>query len=113
MIVGISHSRAPKSIFKHNDLEMLEQLLQTSVDAGNKPCIVFESVYSMDGDKGLISDVCEIARVRGAMVYVDEVHAVLVRVLGLLKRLLAGLDLYLLLFTHGQLPQWLKEVFLL
>ena len=35
-----------------------------------------EGVYSMDGDKGLISDVCEIARVRGAMVYVDEVHAV-------------------------------------
>jgi 5-aminolevulinate synthase len=35
-----------------------------------------EGVYSMDGDKGCISDVCEIARLYGAMVYVDEVHAV-------------------------------------
>jgi 5-aminolevulinate synthase len=30
----------------------------------------------MDGDRGLVSDVCEIARMYGAMVYVDEVHAV-------------------------------------
>jgi len=39
IIVGIQHSRAQKSVFKHNDLQHLEELLQTSRDAGNIPCI--------------------------------------------------------------------------
>ncbi len=76
MIVGISHSRAQKSIFKHNDLEHLEQLLQTSRDAGNVPCIVFESVYSMDGDVGHIREICDLADKYEAITYIDEVHAV-------------------------------------
>jgi 5-aminolevulinate synthase len=76
MIVGISHSRAKKSVFKHNDMEMLEELLQTSRDAGNMPCIVFESVYSMDGDVGLIKEICDLADKYEAMTYIDEVHAV-------------------------------------
>lgn len=76
LIVGISHSRAAKSIFKHNDLEHLEELLQASKDAGNTPCIVFESVYSMDGDVGLIEEICDLADKYSAMTYIDEVHAV-------------------------------------
>jgi 5-aminolevulinate synthase len=76
IIVGISHSRAKKSVFKHNDMEMLEELLQASKDAGNMPCIVFESVYSMDGDVGLIKEMCDLADKYEAMTYIDEVHAV-------------------------------------
>ena len=76
MIVGISHSRAPKSVFKHNDMQMLEEMLQTSRAAGNQPCIVFESVYSMDGDVGLIKEICDLADKYGAITYIDEVHAV-------------------------------------
>jgi 5-aminolevulinate synthase len=76
IIVGISHSRAQKSVFKHNDLQHLEELLQTSRDAGNIPCIVFESVYSMDGDVGLIKEICDLADKYDAMTYIDEVHAV-------------------------------------
>ena len=76
MIVGMSHSRAPKSIFKHNDMQMLEELLQASVDAGHVPCIVFESVYSMDGDVSLIEDICDLADKYNAITYIDEVHAV-------------------------------------
>jgi 5-aminolevulinate synthase len=76
IIVGIQHSRAQKSVFKHNDMTMLEELLQSSTAAGNVPCVVFESVYSMDGDVGHIKEICDLADKYGAMTYIDEVHAV-------------------------------------
>ena len=76
IIVGIQHSRAKKSVFKHNDMIMLEEMLEASVAAGNTPCIVFESVYSMDGDVSLIKEICDLADKHGAMTYIDEVHAV-------------------------------------
>lgn len=76
IIVGIQHSRAPKSVFKHNDMQMLEELLKTSRDAGHTPCIVFESVYSMDGDVGSIREICDLADKYEAITYIDEVHAV-------------------------------------
>lgn len=76
IIVGISHSKAAKSIFKHNDMKMLEEMLEASVAAGHTPCIVFESVYSMDGDVSLIKDICDLADKYNAITYIDEVHAV-------------------------------------
>ena len=76
MIVGMSHSKARKTVFKHNDLTMLEEILQTVVAAGDTPCVAFESVYSMDGDVSLIKEICDLADKYGAMTYIDEVHAV-------------------------------------
>ena len=76
IIVGISHSRADKVIFKHNDLEDLEQKLKISWGQGKTPCVVFESVYSMDGDCGHIAEICRLADKYKAITYIDEVHAV-------------------------------------
>ena len=76
LIVGIQHSRAPKQIFQHNDLAHLENCLKSSVAAGNVPCIVFESVYSMDGDVSPIKEICDLADRYQAITYIDEVHAV-------------------------------------
>jgi len=76
IIVGIQHSRAKKVIFKHNDLEDLEQKLKISFAQGNTPCVVFESVYSMDGDCGHIKEICKLADKYKAITYIDEVHAV-------------------------------------
>jgi 5-aminolevulinate synthase len=76
LIVGISHSRAAKSIFKHNDMNELEDIVAATRLAGQTPCIVFESVYSMDGDVGHIREICDIADRFGAITYIDEVHAV-------------------------------------
>jgi 5-aminolevulinate synthase len=76
IIVGIQHSRAKKVIFKHNDLEDLEQKLKISFAQGNVPCVVFESVYSMDGDCGYIKEICHLAKKYKAITYIDEVHAV-------------------------------------
>jgi 5-aminolevulinate synthase len=76
IIVGISHSKADKVVFKHNDLEDLEQKLKISFAQGKTPCIVFESVYSMDGDVGKIREICDLADKYRAITYIDEVHAV-------------------------------------
>jgi 5-aminolevulinate synthase len=76
LIVGISHSKAAKTIFKHNDLADLELKLQAAIAANQIPCIVFESVYSMDGNVSLIKDICDLADKYDAMTYIDEVHAV-------------------------------------
>ena len=73
MIQGIRHSGAEKIIFQHNDMEDLEDKLK---QCSGTPCIVFESVYSMDGDVGRIRDICDLAERYGAMTYIDEVHAV-------------------------------------
>ena len=76
IIVGISHSKAKKIVFKHNDLDDLEQKLKISFAQGNTPCVVFESVYSMDGDCGHIKEICKLADKYKAITYIDEVHAV-------------------------------------
>ena len=76
LIEGIRHSGAPKARWKHNDLSDLEEKLQDCVDQNKVPCIVFESVYSMDGDVSPIEGVCELAKKYRAITYLDEVHAV-------------------------------------
>jgi 5-aminolevulinate synthase len=75
IICGISNSNAKKHIFRHNDLEHLEELLK-NYDLTQPKLIIFESVYSMDGDFGKIKEICAIAKKYNAMTYIDEVHGV-------------------------------------
>lgn len=76
IIVGINHSKATKQVFKHNDLQDLENCLQAAKLCGKTPCVVFESVYSMDGDVSLLKEICDLADKYEAITYIDEVHAV-------------------------------------
>ena len=76
LIQGIRHSGADKSIWQHNDMEQLEQQLAQVTATKQVPCIVFESVYSMDGDVSPIEAICDLADRYGAITYIDEVHAV-------------------------------------
>ena len=76
LIQGIRHSGADKLIWQHNDMSDLERQLEQVSASGQVPCIVFESVYSMDGDVSPIEAVCDLADRYNAMTYIDEVHAV-------------------------------------
>ena len=76
LIQGIRHSGADKQIWQHNDMSDLESLLAQVASTGHTPCIVFESVYSMDGDVSPIENICDLADRYGAITYIDEVHAV-------------------------------------
>ena len=76
LIQGIRHSGASKKIWTHNDMGDLEDKLREVATEGGTPCIVFESVYSMDGDVSPIFEICDLADRYGAMTYIDEVHAV-------------------------------------
>ncbi len=75
MIEGVRQGGGPKRIWRHNDLEHLESLLQEYPPESPK-IIAFEFVYSMDGDIAPIHDICDLAKTYNALTYLDEVHAV-------------------------------------
>jgi 5-aminolevulinate synthase len=75
MIAGIRNSGCEKRVFRHNDLEHLEELLAAD-DADAPKLIAFESVYSMDGDVAPIHGLCDLADKYNALTYLDEVHEV-------------------------------------
>jgi 5-aminolevulinate synthase len=75
MIEGVRHSGLEKKIWRHNDVADLERLLAAATPKRPK-LIVFESLYSMDGDVAPIQRICDLAEHYDAMTYCDEVHAV-------------------------------------
>ena len=75
MIAGIKNSGCEKRVFRHNDIDHLEELL-AATDPQTPKLIAFESVYSMDADIAPIAAICDLADNYGALTYLDEVHAV-------------------------------------
>src|SRR5690606_3759739 len=75
MIEGVRRAGCEKMIFRHNDAAHLEELLKVA-DPDRPKLIVFESVYSMDGDVGPLHAFADLAKKYGAITYLDEVHAV-------------------------------------
>ena len=73
IIQGLRHSKCRKEIFKHNDVQDLESILMSN--PGPK-CVVFETVYSMDGDIAPVKEIIEVSKKYNAITYIDEVHAV-------------------------------------
>src|SRR3984885_9982229 len=69
MIEGVRAAGCAKLIWRHNDLAHLEaQLIRVGSD--RPKLIVFESVYSMDGDVAPIAKICDLAERQNAMTYI-------------------------------------------
>ncbi len=75
MIQGIKNANVTTHVFKHNDVEHLEELLKTS-NANTPKIIVFESLYSMEGLRSPIKQIVNLAKKYNALTYLDEVHSV-------------------------------------
>ncbi len=75
MIAGIRAGGTQKFIFKHNDVDDLERILEI-LPINAPKIIVFESVYSMDGAIAPMEKICDLAEKYNAMTWLDEVHAV-------------------------------------
>ena len=78
LIDGAKMSGAHIRVFPHNHLGKLESHLQWAGE--NHPdarvLVVTESVFSMDGDWARLPEIAEIKRRYGAMLLLDEAHAV-------------------------------------
>lgn len=75
IVDGVLLSRARFYRFRHNDLNHLEDLLKSHRSRYRRAMIVVESVYSMDGDLALVSELLELRGRYGAMLMIDEAHA--------------------------------------
>ena len=75
IIAGIRHARCDKVIFRHNDIAHLEEILAAQ-PLDRPKIIVFESVYSMDGDTSPINEIATLAKKYNALNFLDEAHAV-------------------------------------
>jgi 8-amino-7-oxononanoate synthase len=75
IIDGIRLSGAQKVIYPHRDMDFLEDTLHRHLPTGGSRVIVTESIFSMDGDRALISDLFQLAERSGAEIIVDEAHA--------------------------------------
>ncbi|HMK19526.1 MAG TPA: 5-aminolevulinate synthase [Chitinophagaceae bacterium] len=75
IIEGIRGCKNEKKIFRHNDVEHLEELLR-SVTSDTPKLIVFESVYSMSGSISPVKAIADLAKKYAALTYIDEVHGV-------------------------------------
>jgi 5-aminolevulinate synthase len=75
MIEGIRRSGCEKQLWRHNDMAHLEELL-IAAGPDRAKLIVFESLYSMDGDIAPVAEIADLAKKYNALTYIDEVHAV-------------------------------------
>jgi len=76
IIDGIRLTKADRIIFKHKDLDSLEQALeQAKQKKYRRKLVVTDGVFSMDGDIAPLPGIVERAEAHDAMVMVDDAHA--------------------------------------
>ena len=75
LIDGVRLSGAKLRVFKHNNLEDLERILQWAARREGHILVITESVFSMDGDLAPILNLVELKEKYGAWLMVDEAHA--------------------------------------
>ncbi|SDK69190.1 glycine C-acetyltransferase [Natronincola ferrireducens] len=74
IIDGARLSRADKTVFKHADMNHLEEVLKNNRDKYRNLLIITDGVFSMDGDIAPLPEIVDLAEKYGAMTYVDDAH---------------------------------------
>lgn len=74
IIDGTRLSRANKAIYKHSDMDSLEEVLKKNRDKYKNMLIITDGVFSMDGDIAKLPEIVELAEKYEAMTYVDDAH---------------------------------------
>lgn len=75
IIQGVRSSGVKRIIFRHNNMRDLESQLAI-LPLETPKVIAVVSLYSMDGDRAPLHDLAHLAQKYGALLYVDEVHAI-------------------------------------
>ncbi|EBV3243181.1 5-aminolevulinate synthase [Salmonella enterica subsp. enterica serovar Oranienburg] len=75
IINGIRSTVIERKVFRHNDVKDLERLLSDQ-PVDRPKIVIFESVYSMDGDIAPVKEIVALAKKYNALTYIDEVHAI-------------------------------------
>jgi 8-amino-7-oxononanoate synthase len=75
LIDGCRLSRAAVHVYRHGDVNHLEDLLQQQAAHARRRLIVTDTVFSMDGDFAPLPDLVDIARRFDCLLVVDEAHA--------------------------------------
>jgi 8-amino-7-oxononanoate synthase len=73
IVDGCRVARADVAVYPHKDVAALARLLQ----GASRAIVVTDLVFSMDGDRAPIDDLAELCSRQGALLVVDEAHAVL------------------------------------
>jgi 8-amino-7-oxononanoate synthase len=76
LFAGGALSRAKLHIFRHNDLEHVEELLDTHRDACPRAMIVTDGVFSMDGDLAPVAEMAALAERYDAWLMTDDAHGI-------------------------------------
>jgi 8-amino-7-oxononanoate synthase len=74
LIDGARLSRATVAVNRHNDVGHVAELLRTR--SQDRAVVLVESVYSVDGDAAPLAELADVTRAEGAVLVVDEAHAV-------------------------------------
>jgi len=74
IIDGVRLSKADKAIYRHSDMNHLEQILQEKREQYKQVLIITDGVFSMDGDLAKLPEIVTLAETYHAMTYVDDAH---------------------------------------
>ena len=75
IIDGVRLSKAQRFRYRNADMADLRAQLEAAADARRK-VIVTDGVFSMDGSYAPLDEICDLAEEFGALVFVDDSHAV-------------------------------------
>jgi 8-amino-7-oxononanoate synthase len=75
LIAGMRLSRAETRMFRHNDIAHAEELLAAERGKFRHCLILTETVFSMDGDRGRLEELAELADGHKAWLMTDDAHA--------------------------------------